>query len=75
MSNHQAVELPADVGIFVTPETALSKQKPFESDRLLETDSQQPEEVNLETRQRAIAEKLPEDNLRINNQETGFLPN
>jgi hypothetical protein len=60
--NHQAVEFPADVGIFVTPEAALSKQKPFESGTFVETDSQQSEAINLETRQRAIAivEKLPE---------------
>ncbi|MEG4287099.1 hypothetical protein QUB68_28745 [Microcoleus sp. A006_D1] len=60
--NHQAVEFPADVGIFVTPEAALSKQKAFESGTFVETDSQQPEAINLETRQRAIAivEKLPE---------------
>ncbi|WP_293338639.1 hypothetical protein [Microcoleus sp. CAWBG58] len=60
--NNQAVEFPSDVGVFVTPEVALSKQKPFESGTLVETDSQQPEESNRETRQKAIAivEKLPE---------------
>ena len=60
--NHQPVEFPADVGIFVTPETALSKQKPFESGTFVATDSPQPEAINREIRQRAIAivEKLPE---------------
>ena len=60
--NKEVVELPADVGILITPEVALLKQKPFESGWLVETDSQQPEEIHQETRQRAIAilEKLPE---------------
>ena len=60
--NRETVELPADVGVFVTPETALSKQKPFESSSLANTDSQQSKAVDRETRQRAIAivEKLPE---------------
>lgn len=56
------VDLPADVGIFVTPETALSKQKPFEHSSLADTDSQQSKAADRETRQKAIAivEKLPE---------------
>ncbi|HSF73563.1 MAG TPA: hypothetical protein VLA84_07165 [Microcoleus sp.] len=60
--NHETINLPADVGIFVTPETALSKQKPFENSGLADTDSQQSKAVDRETRQRAIAivEKLPE---------------
>ncbi|MEG4445747.1 hypothetical protein QUB47_28305 [Microcoleus sp. AT9_B5] len=60
--NRETVELPADVGIFITPETALSKQKPFENSGLADTDSQQSKAVDRETRQRAIAivEKLPE---------------
>ncbi|MEG4939451.1 hypothetical protein [Microcoleus sp. F4-D5] len=60
--NRETVELPADVGVFVTPETALSKQKPFESSSLANTDSHQSKAVDRETRQRAIAivEKLPE---------------
>ncbi|MEG5210504.1 hypothetical protein QUB67_16565 [Microcoleus sp. ARI1-A1] len=60
--NRETVELPADVGIFVTPETALSKQKPFEHSGLADTDSQEPTAVDRETRQKAIAivEKLPE---------------
>ena len=35
----RTVELPADVGIFVTPEAALSKQKPFEIGTLVEAES------------------------------------
>ena len=60
--NHETVDLPADVGIFVTPETALSKQKPFENNSLADTESQQTTAVDGETRQRAIAilEQLPE---------------
>ncbi|MEG4083939.1 hypothetical protein [Microcoleus sp. POL10_C6] len=60
--NHETINLPADVGIFVTPETALSKQKPFENSGLADIDSQQSKAVDRETRQRAIAivEKLPE---------------
>ncbi|MEG5103843.1 MULTISPECIES: hypothetical protein [unclassified Microcoleus] len=60
--NQETVELPADVGVFVTPETALSKQKSFEISSLANTDSQQSKAVDRETRQRAIAivEKLPE---------------
>ncbi len=60
--NHETVDLPADVGIFVTPETALSKQKPFEHSILANTDSQPSKAVDRETRQRAIAivEELPE---------------
>jgi hypothetical protein len=60
--NRETVALPADVGVFVTPETALSKQKPFESSSLANTDSQQLKAVDRETRQRdlAILEKLPE---------------
>ena len=59
--NDRTVEFPADVGIFVTPEVALSKQKPFEIGILVKTDSQQPEEINRETRQKAISivEQLP----------------
>ncbi|MEP6489772.1 hypothetical protein NDI43_27085 [Microcoleus vaginatus GB2-A3] len=58
----RTVEFPANVGVFVTPETVLSKQKLFASGTLVKTDSQQPEEINRETRQKAIAilEKLPE---------------
>ncbi|WP_333317797.1 hypothetical protein [Microcoleus sp. D3_18a_C4] len=60
--NRETVEFPADVGIFVTPETALSKQKSFEISSLANTDSQQSKAVDREIRQRAIAivEKLPE---------------
>ena len=60
--NRETVELPADVGVFVTPETALSKQKQFESSSLANTDSQQSKAVDREIRQKAIAivEKLPE---------------
>jgi hypothetical protein len=49
------------VGIFVTPETALSKQKVFENSNLAGTDSQQTVAVDREIRQRAIAilEQLP----------------
>ena len=53
--NHETVDLPADVGIFVTPETALSKQKPFEHSSLADTDSQQSKAADRETRQKAIA--------------------
>ncbi|MEG3922209.1 hypothetical protein QUA07_24280 [Microcoleus sp. T3_A4] len=58
--NHETINLPADVGILVTPETALSKQKQFENSGLADTDSQQSKAVDRETRQRAIAivEKL-----------------
>ena len=60
--NRESVNLPADVGILVTPETALSKQKPFENNSLAKTESQQTTAVDRETRQRAIAilEQLPE---------------
>ena len=60
--NRETVELPADVGVFVTPETALSKQKQFENSSLADTDSQQSKAVEREIRQKAIAivEKLPE---------------
>jgi hypothetical protein len=60
--NRETVNLPADVGVFVTPETALSKQKPFENNSLADTESQQTTAVDRETRQRAIAilEQLPE---------------
>ncbi|WP_333189864.1 hypothetical protein [Microcoleus sp. Pol7_A1] len=60
--NRETVELPADVGVFVTPETALSKQKQFENSGLADTDSQQSKAVDREIRQKAIAivEKLPE---------------
>jgi hypothetical protein len=60
--NHETVNVPADVGVFVTPETALSKQKPFENNSLVDTESQQTTAVDGETRQRAIAilEQLPE---------------
>lgn len=59
--NGETVNFPADVGVFVTPETALSKQKQFKNSSLAETDSQQPA-ADREIRQRAIAilEKLPE---------------
>lgn len=58
----ESVNFPAaDVGVFVTPETALAKQKQFKNSSLAETDSQQPA-ADREIRQRAIAilEKLPE---------------
>lgn len=60
--NRETVNLPADVGVLVTPETALSKQKPFENNSLADTESQQTTAVDRETRQRAIAilEQLPE---------------
>ena len=60
--NRETVNLPADVGVLVTPETALSKQKPFENNGLADTESQQQTAVDGETRQRAIAiiEQLPE---------------
>ncbi|MEZ2227150.1 MAG: hypothetical protein ACBR50_12865 [Microcoleus sp.] len=60
--NGETVNLPADVGVLVTPETALSKQKPFENNSLADTESQQTTAVDRETRQRAIAilEQLPE---------------
>ncbi len=60
--NREIVNLPADVGVFVTPETALSKQKPFENNSLAYTESQQTTAVDGETRQRArsIFEQLPE---------------
>jgi hypothetical protein len=60
--NHESVNFPADVGVLVTPETALSKQKPFEKNSLADTESQQTTAVDRETRQRAIAilEQLPE---------------
>ncbi|WP_228042687.1 hypothetical protein [Tychonema sp. LEGE 07196] len=60
--NGETVELPTDVGIFVTPETALSKQKPFEDSILANTDLQPSKAVDRETRQQAIAivEELPE---------------
>lgn len=59
--NGESVNFPTDVGIFVTPETALAKQKQFKNSSLAETDSQQPA-ADREIRQRAIAilEKLPE---------------
>ena len=60
--NRETVNLPADVGVLVTPETALSKQKPFENNSLANTESQETTAVDGETRQRAIAilEQLPE---------------
>lgn len=60
--NGETVNLPADVGVLVTPETALSKQKPFENNSLADTESQQTTAVDGEIRQRAIAilEQLPE---------------
>ncbi|XZO01094.1 MAG: hypothetical protein ACM65L_21700 [Microcoleus sp.] len=60
--NRETVNLPADVGVLVTPETALSKQKPFENNSLADTESQQIIAVDREIRQRAIAilEQLPE---------------
>ena len=60
--NRETVNLPADVGVLVTPETALSKQKPFENNGLADTESQQTTAVDGEIRQRAIAilEQLPE---------------
>ncbi|MCC3422955.1 MAG: hypothetical protein JGK24_03560 [Microcoleus sp. PH2017_29_MFU_D_A] len=60
--NRETVNLPADVGVLVTQETALSKQKPFENNSLADTESQLPTAVDGETRQRAIAilEQLPE---------------
>ena len=70
-NNEEAVELPADVGNFVTPEAAVSKLKPFDSDGLLETSThrdnrtlgtQSTEEIRREVRNRAIAllEELPD---------------
>ena len=60
--NHETVNFPADVGVLVSPETALSKQKPFENNSLADTESQQTTAVDGETRQRArsILEQLPE---------------
>ena len=60
--NRETVNLPADVGVLVTPETALSKQKPFENNSLADPESQQQTAVDGETRQRArlILEQLPE---------------
>ena len=60
--NRETVNLPADVGVLVTPETALSKQKPFENNSLADPESQQQTAVDRETRQRArlILEQLPE---------------
>ena len=60
--NRETVNFPADVGVLVTPETALSKQKPFENNSLADTESQQTTAVDGETRQRArsILEQLPE---------------
>ena len=69
--NREVVELPADVGNFVTTEEALSKLKSFESDRVLETQEgssnritkfQPTEGISSEVRHRAIAllEKLPD---------------
>ena len=60
--NRENVNFPADVGVLVTPETALSKQKPFENNSLADTESQQTTAVDGETRQRArsILEQLPE---------------
>lgn len=48
--NRETVNLPADVGVLVTPETALSKQKPFEDNSLADTESQQTTAVDGETR-------------------------
>ena len=60
--NRETVNLPADVGVLVAPETALSKQKPFENNSLADTESQQTTAADRETRQRArlILEQLPE---------------
>lgn len=65
--NKQAVELPVDVGIFVTPEEAVSKLKRFDSEGLQKTrdritNPQPTEEISREVRNRAIAllEKLPD---------------
>ena len=60
--NRETVNFPADVGVLVSPETALSKQKPFENNSLADTESQQTTAVEREIRQRAIAilEQLPE---------------
>ncbi|MEZ2250044.1 MAG: hypothetical protein ACBR21_17215 [Microcoleus sp.] len=60
--NGETVNLPADVGVLVTPETALSKQKPFENNSLADPESQETTAVDGEIRQRAIAilEQLPE---------------
>ena len=60
--NRETVNFPADVGVLVSPETALSKQKPFENNSLADTESQQTTAVDGETRQRArsILEQLPE---------------
>ncbi|NEQ65395.1 MAG: hypothetical protein F6K21_07840 [Symploca sp. SIO2D2] len=69
--NQEAVELPTDVGNFVTPEEAVSKLKPFEDNPTPKTyngsrenlmDKQQREEISQDVRQKAIGlvEKLPE---------------
>ncbi len=60
--NRETVNFPAYVGVLVSPETALSKQKPFENNSLADTESQQTTAVDREIRQRAIAilEQLPE---------------
>ncbi|MCU0544169.1 MAG: hypothetical protein MUE44_18665 [Oscillatoriaceae cyanobacterium Prado104] len=60
--NNEIVNFPEDVGIFVTPEAALLKQKQFENSSLAGSQLQQPTVVDPEIRQRAIAilEKLPE---------------
>jgi hypothetical protein len=60
--NGEIVNFPADVGIFVTSEAALSKQKQFENSSLAGSQLQQATAVDPEIRQRAIAilEKLPE---------------
>jgi len=69
--NKEAVELPADVGNFVTPKEAVSKLKRFACDQKQETvdssgerliEQQQTEEMSQDVRQKAMAlvKNLPE---------------
>ena len=66
--NHEAIELPADVGNFVTPEEAVSNLKQFRKPETEDASKEglieggQTEEMELDTRHKAIAliEQLPE---------------
>jgi hypothetical protein len=66
--NQEAIELPADVGNFVTPEEAVSNLKQFKKPETEDASKEgliegsQTEEMELDTRHKAIAliEKLPE---------------
>lgn len=66
--NREAVELPADVGNFVTPEEAVSNLKQFRKPETEDASKEglieggQTEEMELDTRHKAIAliEQLPE---------------